>query len=192
MFKRCVVVVASFLLVSGAQAKNADNVLEACQQWRPVNMAQYAKKNVKQYSGRIVKISDGDTVQIQDSHGQKHRVRLAFIDAPEMKQATGKESFQNLQNMLNRQKTVQVQVTDIDQYKRQVAIVWQANVDINVMQLAQGLAWHYDSIAKKQQEPDAYRYYQCLHQEAKKQRLGLWRNQKAQAPWTFRRSEREQ
>ncbi|AUZ05761.2 nuclease [Vitreoscilla sp. C1] len=192
MFKPCMVIVASFLLISCAQAQSDDHILTACQQWQPVNMAQYAKNNVKQYSGRIVKISDGDTVQIQDTHGQKHRVRLAFIDAPEMRQAAGKESFKNLQNMLSRQKTVQVQVTDIDQYQRQVAIVWQGDVDVNASQLAQGLAWHYDSIAKKQQQVDAYRYYQCLHQQAQKQRVGLWRNHQAQAPWAFRQSERAQ
>lgn len=196
MLKQGVVLMASFLLVSCAPAQHVEDGFKNCQPLRPVNIAQYAKNNVKQYSGRIVAISDGDTVQIQDTHGQKHRVRLAFIDAPEMKQTAGTESLKNLQKMFRSQKTVQVQVqvqvTDIDQYQRQVAIVWQGDVDMNAMQLAQGFAWHYDSIAKKQQKPDAYRYYQCLHQEAKKQRLGLWRNSKAQAPWAFRQSEHAQ
>jgi len=36
--------------------------------------------------GKVVKVADGDTVTIVDSRGNKHRIRLGGIDAPEKDQ----------------------------------------------------------------------------------------------------------
>jgi hypothetical protein len=56
---------------------------------QPAQINDYSKRNLKQYQGKVLRISDGDTLQIRDDHGQKQRVRLAFIDAPETEQAVG-------------------------------------------------------------------------------------------------------
>ena len=66
---------------------------------QPAQMSDYSKRNLKQYQGKVLRISDGDTLQIRDDHGQKQRVRLAFIDAPETEQAGGRDNLRNLQNL---------------------------------------------------------------------------------------------
>ena len=38
----------------------------------------------------------GDTVHIIDSDGRKHKIRMAYIDAPEINQAYGTQSRDNL------------------------------------------------------------------------------------------------
>ena len=158
---------------------------------KPAQINDYAKRNVKQYQGKVLRISDGDTLQIRDDHGQKQRVRLAFIDAPETEQASGRDSQRQLQRLLDN-KSVLVQVVDIDNYKRQVAIVWLQNQDINATQIASGMAWQYASIAKRQQTSQGYQYYHCLEQSARSGKEGLWRNGKAQAPWEYRQQRRQQ
>ena len=158
---------------------------------QPAQMSDYSKRNLKQYQGKVLRISDGDTLQIRDEHGQKQRVRLAFIDAPETEQASGKDSQRQLQRLLDK-KSVLVQVVDIDNYKRQVAIVWLQKQDINATQLATGMAWQYASIAKRQQTAQGYRYYHCLEQSARSGKEGLWRNRQAQAPWEYRQQRRQQ
>ena len=158
---------------------------------QPAQMSDYSKRNLKQYQGKVLRISDGDTLQIRDEHGQKQRVRLAFIDAPETEQASGKDSQRQLQRLLDNQ-SVLVQVVDIDNYKRQVAIVWLQKQDINATQIATGMAWQYASIAKRQQTAQGYQYYHCLEQSARSSKEGLWRNGKAQAPWEYRQQRRQQ
>jgi endonuclease YncB( thermonuclease family) len=158
---------------------------------KPAQIQDYAKHNLKQYQGKVLRISDGDTLQIRDNHGQKQRVRLAFIDAPETEQAGGRDSQRQLQRLLDN-KSVLVQVVDIDNYKRQVAIVWLQKQDINATQIATGMAWQYASIAKRQQTAQGYQYYHCLEQSARSSKEGLWRNGKAQAPWEYRQQRRQQ
>lgn len=48
------------------------------------------------YNGKIIKIHDGDTMHIIDSDGRKHKIRMAYIDAPEINQAYGTQSRDNL------------------------------------------------------------------------------------------------
>ncbi len=58
--------------------------------------------------GRVVSIHDGDTVTVLDASREQHKIRLAGIDAPELKQAFGTRSKQNLSALVyNRQVTVE-------------------------------------------------------------------------------------
>lgn len=41
------------------------------------------------YTARVTGVHDGDTVRVTDAHGAKRRIRLAYIDAPELDQAHG-------------------------------------------------------------------------------------------------------
>ncbi len=47
-------------------------------------------------TGKVVKITDGDTVHVLKNNHTKEKIRLAGIDAPEMKQPHGKKAKQYL------------------------------------------------------------------------------------------------
>lgn len=143
----------------------------------------------KQYTGRVTAVADGDTLRVTDSHGAKHKIRLAYIDAPELQQAHGHAARQALSEAVLGQ-TVAVEVFETDRYKREVAKVNLNGRDLSLAQLEQGHAWHYVSIAKRRQNKADYAAYAYAEAKAR-QTAGLWRGKNAQAPWDFRRQERE-
>ena len=88
-------------------------------------------------------------------------------------------------------KKVKIRVFETDRYQREIAQVSVGTIDLNLMQLRDGAAWHYDSYAKKQQSKTAYTDYAAAQKQAKQKRKGLWSGKNPQAPWDFRREERE-
>lgn len=184
------VLAASVLLTQSACGKPAPVKLEQCQAYQPQGIENNAKRNGQQYEAQVIKISDGDTIHVRDPNGRKIKLRLAFIDAPEVEQAGGQDSRRQLTRLLMGQ-TVKVQVTDVDRYQRQVALVWQNGQDINAAQIAAGMAWHYEPIGRKQQTKLGYQYYHCLEQSAQAGKVGLWRGKEAIAPWQYRQQLRQ-
>ena len=129
------------------------------------------------------KIIDGDTLHIG-----KYKIRLHGIDAPELNQNCnfenkdwncGQQSRNFLLNTIN-SNSVNCKVTDIDQYKRYVAICFLNNLNINKTMVRSG--W---SIA--------YRYYstQYIKDEeiAKKNKLGIWKGE-FEEPYIFRKNKK--
>ena len=141
------------------------------------------------YAATVTAVADGDTVRVSDSHGRSRRVRLAYIDAPELRQAGGIASRDALHQAVLGQK-VRVEVFDTDQYRREVARISLSGRDVNLAQLAHGHAWHYRSIARRRPDKADYARYAEAEQNARKTRSGLWRNSGAEAPWDYRRRER--
>ena len=94
------------------------------------------------YNGKIIKIHDGDTMHIIDSDGRKHKIRMAYIDAPEINQAYGTQSRDNLIDAALHKKA-KVRVFEADRYQREVAQVSVGTIDLNLMQIRDGAAWHY-------------------------------------------------
>ncbi len=142
-----------------------------------------------QYSGSVDSVHDGDTVHIKDRDGHMHKVRLANIDAPEIKQAYGIASRDALKACIEGQSVV-VNVVAVDQYQREVGQIMLKNVDINLWMVQQGYAWHYASIAQKQQDRFGFSRYQDAQLQARQKRLGLWHNARAIAPWQFRQQQK--
>lgn len=152
---------------------------------------QKSSRQTYTYNGKIIKIHDGDTMHIIDSDGRKHKIRMAYIDAPEINQAYGTQSRDNLIDAaLN--KKAKVRVFESDRYHREVAQVSVGTIDLNLMQIRDGAAWHYGSYAKKQQSKTAYTDYSAAQKQAKEKRKGLWKKDNPQAPWQFRRQNHEQ
>ena len=128
-------------------------------------------------------------MHIFDTNGHIHKVRLANIDAPELKQAFGVASRDALKKRIEQQQ-VDVNVVTIDQYRREVGQIILNNADVNLWMVAQGYAWHYDSIAKKQQNKLDFSRYQQAQIQAQQNRLGLWHKARAVAPWQFRQQQK--
>lgn len=151
--------------------------------------AEPARGNI--ISGEVVRVWDGDTLHLQDSFGQRHKIRLASIDAPELEQAQGKACRDRLaEQVLHRQ--VQAAIVDTDRYGRKVAQIRLNGHDINRQQVADGCAWHYRRYAREWQSEAEYAAYAEAEAQAKSQRLGLWRQASPQAPWQFRHRQPQQ
>jgi endonuclease YncB( thermonuclease family) len=149
--------------------------------------------------GKVVKVADGDTLTIVDDLGEKHRIRLTGIDAPEKDQPYGDVSTQGL-NKLVSGKTVTIEYEKRDRYKRIVgkvlvdppgevfcmALDCVKKIDAGLEQIKAGLAWHYKRYQMEQSEEDR-RLYSEAEQEARTKQLGLWKDEEPMAPWVWRR-----
>lgn len=146
-----------------------------CQSGLPVN---------KELNGRVTKVHDGDSVHITPGGSKRVIVRLAAIDAPEIRQAHGIKSRDYLRGLiLNRDVTAYC--NKLDKYQRQICKVTYRGTDINVEMLKGGHAWYYQRYRKEQTRGDQ-RKYKKAESLAQKAKLGLWKNTQAVAPWEFR------
>jgi endonuclease YncB( thermonuclease family) len=141
-----------------------------------------------QLNGKVVGISDGDTITLLDDQQVQHKIRLAGIDAPEKKQAFGEKSKQALSDCAYGKPAV-VDYDKKDKYGRTVGKVLVDGKDCNIRQISLGLAWHYKKYANEQPTVDR-EAYAMQEQTAKEQRLGLWAEQTAMAPWDYRKQKR--
>ena len=130
---------------------------------------------IRTVTATITKISDGDTVQAITPEGTKLKVRLYGIDAPETQKGNkpgepfGNTSRDYLSSMVN-QRSVKVEILDIDCYRRMVAILWLAERIVNQEMIAAGMAEAYVEYLKQ-----PYRVpFIPAEQEAKAQGRGVW------------------
>lgn len=141
------------------------------------------------YEGEVVGISDGDTVRVLDAGHRVHKVRLAWIDAPERDMPFGQVARQALAQRIFRRQ-VSVEVMDKDRYGREVAVIRLDGVDINLQQLSDGFAWHYQHYARKGQTSAEFDRYAAAQGEARAAGRGLWRDAAPQPPWDWRHQRR--
>jgi endonuclease YncB( thermonuclease family) len=92
--------------------------------------------------GRCVAVIDGDTIRVLTAGQQLLRVRLAFIDAPERRQAFGTLAKLAMSDLVFGHE-VTLYPHAIDRHGRTVAIVYADDKDIGLEMLKAGLAWPY-------------------------------------------------
>ena len=132
-------------------------------------------------TGKVVAVADGDTITILNSNFQQVKIRLHGIDCPEKSQDFGQKAKQFTSDLCYG-KTVEVQALDTDRYGRTIGLVTLPDGKIlNKELLKAGLAWHYTHYDKSQE-------FAILEATAKKNKVGLWVQPNAIAPWDFRRS----
>ena len=136
-------------------------------------------------SGRVVKVVDGDTIYVLDDAFTEHKIRLAGIDAPERNQPYGLASRKHLGTLIGG-KTVTIEYSKHDRYGRIVGKVVINGVDTCLEQIKAGLAWHYKKYENEQVPEDRKKYAQAEDQ-ARTERIGLWRDNNPRPPWEFRR-----
>jgi len=148
-------------------------------------------------TGRVVGISDGDTITVLDASNTQHKIRLAGIDAPELKQAFGTRSKQNLSRMAY-DMDARLECHKTDRYKREVCKVWVQpsdcptcgkTLDAGHAQIIAGLAWWYRAYAKEQFAEDQGRY-ESAEDEARLRKWGLWGDAEPVPPWEWRKLRR--
>lgn len=179
----------SELVRTGIAVLNELGVEEGAGRYETPVRRRVSAKSGRSYTGTVSKVYDGDTLHVIDVNGAKHKIRMAYIDAPEMKQAYGTRSRDNLRAAAEGRK-VSVRVFDTDRYQREVAQVSVGKTDLNLMQVQDGAAWHYKSYAKEQQDKADFADYADAQIQAERERKGLWKAKNPQAPWAYRRAGR--
>ena len=133
-----------------------------------------------QFSGAVTQVHDGDTLKM-DVGGEIVKIRLAYIDAPEMKQRFGPEAKLSLEE-LTRDKTVDATCSKKDLYGRYLCTLSADSKDINATQVERGAAWVYLAYAPKRTPLIA------VQADAKSSHRGLWVDEEVTPPWDFRRN----
>ena len=136
--------------------------------------------------GTVTRVHDGDSIHITPKTSNRVVIRLAGIDAPEIKQTFGIQSRDKLRSLILN-KTAQAHCHKLDKYQRHVCVVRYENKDINLQMVAAGMAWHYKQYQNEQSVLDRRRYA-AAQTSAQKRQLGLWGMQ-AVAPWEFRQAQ---
>ncbi len=136
--------------------------------------------------GKVINVHDGDTVTVLDHNNKKFHIRLAGIDAPELKQEFGNVSQQNLSRMVLG-KDVSIFWTKVDKYRRTVGTIKIDGRDMNIEQVKAGMAWHFKKYADEQDPTDRVTYA-AAEQQARAAKLGLWQYENPTPPGDWRQA----
>jgi micrococcal nuclease len=120
------------------------------------------------------------------------------VDAPEIEhrnkkgivskqgQPFGNEAYNALKSKVERE-IVNVDVINIDRYKRLVGVIKKENRNINKEMVSDGWAWAYRQYIDR---PHASEYI-TAEEQARGKRLGLWKQSNPQPPWEFRKLQKQ-
>ena len=132
-----------------------------------------------------MRVVDGDTL-IARSGGSRLNIRLACVDAPELKQEFGERSRSRLQQLTPEKSQVRVLVVDTDRYGRQVGVVFGNGQDFNVnlQMVKEGYAAVYQQYLRNC--PGSREELISAEREAKINRRMMWSQTNPCLPWDFR------
>lgn len=148
------------------------------------------------FPAKVVVVVDGDTVVVRDERPGRHEVRLAGIDAPEIRQPYGLRARSHLAELLYG-RHVAVAWYKRDRYNRLLGSVivtrsepcarppCPAAVDAGHAQISAGLAWHDKEHLDEQPGEQRMRYARA-EQDARSRRAGLWAERAPVPPWRYR------
>ena len=135
----------------------------------------------EQFDGKVSKVIDGDTIWVENDNSNI-KIRLSYIDAPELRQDYGIESRDFLSNLVLG-KNVEIHSYRRDRYKRVIGEVYihdkNESVFVNAKLLKTGHAWVYKRYRKNP-------YLINLEEYAKINKNGLWERDNPVKPWEFR------
>ncbi|SDI09211.1 Endonuclease YncB, thermonuclease family [Chryseobacterium jejuense] len=138
-----------------------------------------------QTSGKVIKVSDGDTVTVLLKGNTQKKLRLAEVDCPESGQAFGKNAKQFTSSQIFG-KTVKFKETSTDRYGRSIAKIYYDNDKyLSKEVIKAGMGWWYFSYSKDDSLGK-------LQEKAQQNKIGLWQDVHAVAPWDYRKMKREQ
>lgn len=142
--------------------------------------------NAATLTGLVVGVTDGDTITILDDTNTQHKIRLMGIDAPEKRQAFGNVAKKALSDFVYK-KEVTVEYNKTDRYQRLIGKVFVNDVDVNLVMVSQGLAWHYVKYQNEQSVEDRALYARA-ELDSRLLKRGLWLEKEQVAPWDFRKT----
>ncbi|TEA78500.1 thermonuclease family protein [Allopusillimonas ginsengisoli] len=174
------------VVVLGLSATGALTLLEPQAETNPPAMA---AGDSFALHGKVVRVADGDTFTLL-VQGKQRRIRMASIDAPEMKkdadrpgQAFADASRKALERLIAG-KTLTLTCYEQDRYDRAICDVPLSDGGTaNRRQVQAGMAWANMEGGGKFMRDDALR---GLEQQARTQGLGLWGQRDPVRPWVWR------
>ena len=134
-------------------------------------------------AGQVVSVADGDTITVL-ADGERVKVRLAEIDAPERGQPWGRRAKQALTGKVAGH-VVQVESSFNDRYGRRVGYVTDSGRDINRELVREGHAWVYRQWLRDETLLGDEAHARAAH-------AGLWSLGDAERvpPWQWRQAHR--
>jgi micrococcal nuclease len=140
--------------------------------------------SARTWEAKVVRVADGDSLEVEKD-GQRYRIRLYGIDSPEYGQPGGQEAGRFTRTMVM-SRTVTMKTMDKDRYGRTVALVWSGGRLVNRELVRNGWAWVYPKYCREQ---PLCKDLEALERGARKQELGLWREQNPLPPWRWKRAQ---
>lgn len=135
--------------------------------------------------GICVGVSDGDSLHLELPDGERVRVRLYGIDAPEKDQECALAARKKLGKLIY-DKEIRVEVLDVDKYGRYVGKVYAGARYVNRYMLKEGLAWHYKHYAADD------KLLAEAESRAKAAGRGIWATESPCRPRIFRSEQRKE
>jgi endonuclease YncB( thermonuclease family) len=133
--------------------------------------------------GRVVGVAGGQVLTLLDTQHREHKIRLAYIDTPELPQTFGREAQTALASMvLNQEIKLQVLGKAADG-SIQAEVIGPRGSSVNVELLRRGLAWH---VNFEQQSTADQERYQAALLDAQRDRRGMWALDQLELPKDFR------
>jgi len=119
----------------------------------------------EEFDAKVIAVMDGDTVMVLRK-GQKIKIRLANIDAPESAQVFGKESRNALVTQVLK-KQVHINSRAVDSYGRMISEISVDGHSVNEEQVKSGMAWEYSHFHRD-------KHFLALQSQAQQAHRGLW------------------
>ncbi|MFN7505080.1 MAG: thermonuclease family protein [Limnobacter sp.] len=146
--------------------------------WLGFALTAVAVPSAGSVEGRVLGVSDGDTIYMM-VNGERVRMRLAEVDAPEKGQPFGSVAEKILQSIV-RGKHVRAVWRNKDGNNRPVVRLELGDMYVNAELVRLGFAW----VDPRYLRTDGLEQYQVNAQQAK---LGLWADPDPIPPWTWRK-----
>lgn len=138
----------------------------------------------------VVRVIDGDTVEIK-SDGSLRRLRLLGVDAPEADQSWGTEAVQELKILIEGKRAFLRDSGLKDGYGRALGSLAVDDMDVGLILLEKGLAWHFEPQRQSTLPADWNAAYKLAQEEAKYESVGLWSSSSPVPPWVWRKHQYE-
>ncbi|MED5502273.1 MAG: thermonuclease family protein [Pseudomonadota bacterium] len=139
--------------------------------------------NSEEFNGVVTKVIDGDSVVVRHDNVLK-KIRLSYIDAPEVSQDHGENSKIFLKNIVL-DKMVLVDTKRKDKYGRHLSDLYiHSNIEsiyVNAKMIKSGNAWVYKRYRSNT-------YLINLENHARSNKIGIWKNDNPMEPWVYRKS----
>ena len=140
----------------------------------------------EEFMAKVIRVVDGDSVNVlRLPEKEELKLRLYGIDAPEWKQAYGKESKDALKGLLGANREISVNVLDKDRYGRLICelVINGEDMTVNQWMVSEGNAWHYEKHAPNDMN------LQSAEENSRKNQLGLWSTIDPTPPWEYRKNQ---